>query len=169
MVVGIFIVGLGIGNLYFHLNGWYVALSLVILAFGEMGSSPRIQEYISTIAPQEKVGLYMGYSFLPMAVGNVIGGLLSGSLYASMSDKYHFLRDYLVKHNIAQQDDIAGMDDAILFSQTLSKLDKTSLELNQILYDTYQPGKIWLVFASIGLTTAVLLFLYNSFVMKGNK
>ena len=52
---------------------------IVLVAFGEMISSPRIQEYITWIAPKEKAGLYMGSNFL--AIG--IGGLLSGVVYTS--------------------------------------------------------------------------------------
>jgi dipeptide/tripeptide permease len=165
MVGGIFVVVLGMGQLYFHINGWYVALSLVILAFGEMASSPRIQEYISTIAPSDKVGLYMGYSFLPVAAGNVLGGLLSGKLYASLSDKYSFLRDFLISNGYEQSDRITSMDDALLFQETLSKLGMTSLELNEMLYELYQPGQIWLIFGGIGLFTGILLFFYNHFLL----
>ncbi|RPJ43793.1 MAG: MFS transporter, partial [Candidatus Latescibacterota bacterium] len=44
-----------------------VFLGIFLFAFGEMISSPRIQEYITWIAPKEKAGLYMGSNFL--AVG----------------------------------------------------------------------------------------------------
>ena len=166
MTVGIVIVVIGMGQLLFHVNGWFVIMSLVILAFGEMASSPRIQEYISRIAPKEKVALYMGYSFLPLAGGNIIGGLLSGKLYGTMSDKYTFLRDYLVKNGITTYDKISGADNAVLFKNSLTELDITAAELNNLLYTTYHPGNIWLVFAGIGLGTALLLFLYNKFVLK---
>lgn len=165
MVGGIFVVVIGLGQLYFHVNGWYVALSLVILAFGEMASSPRIQEYISSISPPDKVGLYMGYSFLPLAAGNLIGGLLSGNLYGSLSDKYTFLRDYLITNGYETLDKIKDMDDGLLFKQSLAKLDMTTTELNQLLYTTYNPGTIWLIFGGIGIVTGVLLFLYNRFVL----
>ena len=166
MVAGIFIVVVGLGQIYFHISGWYVALSLVILAFGEMISSPRIQEYISTIAPEQKVGLYMGYSFLPVAGGNVLGGLLSGQLYGKLSDKYVLLRKYLIDQGLAESDKITGVDDAVLFNDSLEKLKLTSLQLNQLLYENYHPGRIWLIFAGIGILTGFSLFLYNRFLLK---
>jgi dipeptide/tripeptide permease len=165
MVGGIFVVSLAVGQLYFYVNGWHVALSLVILAFGEMASSPRIQEYISGIAPPEKVGLYMGYSFLPVAGGNVLGGLLSGKLYGSMSDKFYFLRDYLVSNGYGTADQFEKTDDALLFNESLQTLGMDARQLNMMLYETYQPGTIWLVFAGIGFGTCILLFLYNKFVL----
>ena len=51
-----------------------VFLGIFLFAVGEMISSPRIQEYITWIAPKEKAGLYMGANFLAVA----IGGLMSG-------------------------------------------------------------------------------------------
>ena len=139
--------------------------SLVVLAFGEMTSSPRIQEYIGRIAPKDKVALYMGYSFLPLAGGNLLGGLLSGNLYGSLSDKYAFLKDYLVNNGHDSMERIITMDDAVLFSESCEKLNMTAGELNQVLYTTYEPGTIWLVFAGIGLMTGVLLFVYNRRVL----
>jgi len=166
MIVGIFVVALAFLQMYYYVNGWLIALSLVTLAFGEMASSPRIQEYISRIAPKEKVALYMGYSFLPLAGGNLLGGLLSGKLYGSLSDKYTFLRTYLVENEHYQLKDIAEIDDAVLFNSSLETLNMNAHELTQTLYNTYQPGTIWLVFVAIGLGTAALLLLYNRFILK---
>jgi dipeptide/tripeptide permease len=56
-----------------------VFLGITLFAIGEMITSPRIQEYITWIAPKEKAGLYMGSNFL----GTMIGATLSG-LYASL-------------------------------------------------------------------------------------
>jgi POT family proton-dependent oligopeptide transporter len=52
-----------------------VFLGILLFAFGEMITSPRIQEYITWIAPKEKAGLYMGCNFL----ATCIGGLTSGA------------------------------------------------------------------------------------------
>jgi dipeptide/tripeptide permease len=65
-----------------------VFLGIFFFALGEMISSPRIQEYITWIAPKEKAGLYMGTNFL--AVG--LGGLTSGGytwLYGKLRDGGH--------------------------------------------------------------------------------
>ena len=57
-----------------------VFLGVFMFAIGEMISSPRIQEYITWIAPKEKAGLYMGTNFL----ATFIGGSLSGIYTAIM-------------------------------------------------------------------------------------
>ncbi len=56
-----------------------VFLGIFLFAVGEMITSPRIQEYITWIAPKEKAGLYMGSNFLATAVG----AFASGPLYTS--------------------------------------------------------------------------------------
>lgn len=57
-----------------------VFLGIFLFAVGEMITSPRIQEYITWIAPKEKAGLYMGSNFL----GLMIGGFTSGFVYTSL-------------------------------------------------------------------------------------
>ena len=60
--------------------GW-VFLGILLFAMGEMISSPRIQEYITWIAPKEKAGLYMGSNFLALGIGGGLSGVVYSSLY----------------------------------------------------------------------------------------
>lgn len=108
----------------------------------------------------------MGYSFLPLAGGNIIGGLLSGSLYGKLSDKYAFLKDYVSREGIEKMEVVKDMDGAVLFNQTVDKLGISPVELTEILYQQYHPGNIWLVFSAIGVITSILLFFYNRFVLR---
>ena len=52
-----------------------------------MASSPRIQEYITWIAPKEKAGLYGGMNFLAV----MIGAALSGVTYTALSGYFNGL------------------------------------------------------------------------------
>jgi dipeptide/tripeptide permease len=63
--------------------------SLIVLAFGEMTQSARYYEYISRLAPPGQQGLYMGYAFLPIAVGYFIAGPLGGYLLHQFGDVLH--------------------------------------------------------------------------------
>jgi POT family proton-dependent oligopeptide transporter len=69
-----------------------VFLGIFIFAIGEMTSSPRIQEYITWIAPKEKAGLYMGMNFLAVMIGAALSGItytaLSGYFNAMGSPEY---------------------------------------------------------------------------------
>ena len=66
-----------------------VFLGIFLFAFGEMASSPRIQEYITWIAPKEKAGLYMGSNFLPIALGGVLSGFVYTSFYGILGRLDH--------------------------------------------------------------------------------
>jgi dipeptide/tripeptide permease len=61
-----------------------IFLGIFLFAVGEMIASPRIQEYITWIAPKEKAGLYMGTNFLAI----MIGGALSGKTYTTLYGKF---------------------------------------------------------------------------------
>lgn len=166
MFFGIAVIAAGYSIYSISNGGMYLLLGIVIIAFGEMASSPRIQEYISRIAPSDKIALYMGYSFLPLAGGNVIGGLLSGTLYGRLSDKYAFLNDYIAENNIQLNGDISSMDGAQIFTQVQTQLNISAEELTLILFNQYNPGTIWIVFASIGIATSLLLIIYNKLLIK---
>jgi MFS family permease len=69
-----------------------VFLGIFIFAVGEMVSSPRIQEYLTWIAPKEKAGLYMGMNFLAVMIGAALSGItytrLSGHFNSQGSPEY---------------------------------------------------------------------------------
>jgi len=63
--------------------------ALVVLALGEITQSARYYEYISRLAPPGQQGLYMGYAFLPIAIGYFIAGPLGGYLLHEFGDVLH--------------------------------------------------------------------------------
>jgi Na+/melibiose symporter-like transporter len=64
---------------------WMTVAAISIFAVGEGLQSPRYYEYVATLAPREQVGTYMGFAFLPIAIGTFVAGWSSG---------------YLVKHYV---------------------------------------------------------------------
>lgn len=44
--------------------------------------APRYYEYVANLAPPEQVGTYMGFAFLPVAIGTFVAGALGGKLVA---------------------------------------------------------------------------------------
>ena len=76
-------------NTTIHIGSWSVAIegmpvyamiALVVLAIGEMVQSPRYYEYVSRLAPPGQQGTFMGFAFLPIAIGFVIAGQIGGRL-----------------------------------------------------------------------------------------
>ncbi|MFY9690535.1 MAG: MFS transporter [Candidatus Acidiferrales bacterium] len=66
-----------------------LGVMLVILALGELTQASRYYEYCSRLAPPEQQGLYMGYAFLPIAIGDLAGGALGGYLLHEFGDVLH--------------------------------------------------------------------------------
>jgi dipeptide/tripeptide permease len=65
-----------------------IFVGIFFFAIGEMMASPRIQEYITWIAPREKAGLYMGANFLATAFGAFSGPIYTG-LYGHFDKAGH--------------------------------------------------------------------------------
>lgn len=57
-------------------------VAIVIFAIGEATQAPRYYEYVADLAPKEQVGTYMGFAFLPVAIGTFVSGATSGQLVA---------------------------------------------------------------------------------------
>nr|NQU90484.1 MFS transporter [Bacteroidota bacterium] len=148
-------------------NPFFLFLSILIFGLGEMASSPKITEYIGKIAPKEKVALYMGASFIPLAGGNFFAGILSGDVYGRMSDKITLLQWEVAARGleIPHISDSFTQNDYILRASQL--MGMTERQMTNFLWDTYHPNQIWLVFAAIGLGTVILLFLYDRFILSG--
>ena len=94
-----------------------VIFLLIVVALGEITLSPRYYEYISRLAPSGQQGTYMGFAFLPLGIGSLIGGTFGGFLI------HHFGE---VKH---------------------------------------RPEMMWVVITTIGVLTAILLWIYDRFVL----
>jgi predicted MFS family arabinose efflux permease len=63
-----------------------MGVMLVVLALGELTQASRYYEYCSRLAPPDQQGLYMGYAFLPIAIGYAIAGPLGGYLLHQFGD-----------------------------------------------------------------------------------
>ena len=68
---------------------WAAVLSLFVLALGEIIQSPRYYEYISRLAPPGQQGTYMGFAFLPIGIGSLIGGWFGGTLMHHFGEVTH--------------------------------------------------------------------------------
>lgn len=166
MTSGIIVASVGLALSFATNNPFFLVISLLIFAVGEMSSSPKINEYIGRIAPKDKVALYMGASFIPMAGGNLAAGFISGDVYGRMSDKIYLLREELASRGVSVPEISERFTQNDMLNLGAEKLRMTQQELTTYLWNTYQPGKIWIVLFVIGITTAFALFLYDYFIMR---
>jgi POT family proton-dependent oligopeptide transporter len=95
---------------------WTCYVAIFVLALGEIVHQPRYYEYISRLAPPGQQGTYMGFAFLPLGIGSLVGGWLGGRIM------HHF--GEVTRH----------------------------------------PRIAWVVISGIGLTTALLLLIYDRLV-----
>ena len=89
MTLGLVISSLSWLFLAIHPSTLGFVAALIVLALGEITQSARYYEYISRLAPSGQQGLYMGYAFLPIAIGYFIAGPLGGYLLHEFGDVLH--------------------------------------------------------------------------------
>lgn len=73
----------------FHASVWAAVLTLFVVALGEMTLSPRYYEYVSRLAPPGQQGTYMGFAFVPIGIGSLVGGWFMGRLLHHFGDMKH--------------------------------------------------------------------------------
>ena len=88
------ILGTVLSSLSWLIVAWWptvpgAVLSLGFLALGEIIQAPRYYEYIATLAPAEQQGTYMGFAFLPIGIGSLIGGWFGGRLMHDFAEVAH--------------------------------------------------------------------------------
>lgn len=158
MVTGIVISSIGMALTLMTQNVIFIIAALFIFAIGEMAASPKITEYIGRIAPADKKALYMGYSFIPLFLGILFAGYISGNVYQMMSDKHSFLDTELQKQGLTISEELSKNE---YFNKAASLMERTPGELTNYLWQTYHPYNIWILLLGIGLLAAFSLWLYN--------
>jgi len=55
-------------------------IGIGIYAMGEATQAPRFYEYVSSLAPKDQIGTFMGFAFLPVAIGSFSAGKVADTL-----------------------------------------------------------------------------------------
>lgn len=58
-----------------------IGVAIFVLAIGEIIYSAHFYKYLGSIAPPNQVGMYMGFAFLPIGLGDFFGGFMAGRLF----------------------------------------------------------------------------------------
>jgi proton-dependent oligopeptide transporter, POT family len=80
IIIGTFITGISWMILAFHPSMWGAIATIVVLAIGEIVHQPRYYEYVSRLAPPGQQGTYMGFAFVPLGIGSLVGGWFGGKV-----------------------------------------------------------------------------------------
>jgi len=89
VIIGTLISALAWLILVAHPTGFLVIVTLFAISLGEITQAPRYYEYISHLAPSGQQGTYMGFAFLPIGIGSLIGGWFGGLLFHQFGEVMH--------------------------------------------------------------------------------
>jgi dipeptide/tripeptide permease len=89
VILGTLISGLSWLILAFWSSYWGAVLSIFVLALGEITQAPKYYEYIAKLAPAEQQGTYMGFAFLPIGIGSLVGGWFGGTMLHHFGEVQH--------------------------------------------------------------------------------
>lgn len=170
MMGGILVLAGGLGLMFSMNSGWMVLFGVLVFALGEMASSPKFTEYIGRIAPEDKKGLYMGTSFLPIGASHLLAGWISGRPYEKVADKIYLLKAEVAKRGLSvpeitdqfAKDQFTKND---YFKEAARQMNLSESQLTDFLWVNYHPGQIWMLFAGIAVSATVLLFIYDRMIL----
>jgi dipeptide/tripeptide permease len=169
IMTGTVILAAGLVIMFLTRNPYIVLAGVLIFAIGEMASSPKYTEYIGRIAPADKKGLYMGSSFLPFAAGHYAAGWVSGEPYEAIADKFYLLRRAATENGFSLPELSGTFTQTQLYEKAQELFGMNAAELTNFLWTSYNPQKIWIFFGSMALSAAILIFLYDKFIIRRSK
>jgi POT family proton-dependent oligopeptide transporter len=89
IIIGTLITSLSWLILAFHPTVLACYITIFVLALGEIIHQPRYYEYISRLAPPGQQGTYMGFAFLPLGIGSLVGGWFGGRVMHHYAEIEH--------------------------------------------------------------------------------
>jgi dipeptide/tripeptide permease len=191
IVIGIGISAAGIYALGMSMNGWWTIAAIATFSMGEMMASPTKMRYLAGIAPPGKEGLYMGYANFTVGIGWSIGSVVAGNLYQESGDKIVLAKKYMEANAEQTNATIAslkedgklldffgkGAEKAGDLAGSLSELKKEKAleffemaynmdawQTRELLWSTYEPYSMWLLFTGIGLASMLAILIYDRVV-----
>ena len=166
MVRGFIIAAIGIGLTFYTNNVMFTIIGTVIFAIGEMTTNPTFSSFIALISPKGKEALYQGTYFLPVAAGNYLTQFISGDLYQKWSDKLSLLQTEMATRGITMPEITKEFSKNDYFALAEQKLGMGHWEMTSMLWDSYNPNKLWYVIVGIGAFTITALYFYDKLVIK---
>jgi len=166
MMTGFIVCSGGMALTVFTANPYFILGAILIFGVGEMAGSPKITEYIGKIAPKDKTALYIGMSYLPVALGSLLAGYISGPVYAKMSDKLNLLKTEVSKRSLNIPEIDKNFTQTDYYNKAGELMNMNQQELTKFLWDTYHPNNIWMVLLGIGIIAVLGLLFYDRVLVK---
>ena len=164
MVIGIGISCVAIYALGVSMNGWFTLLAIGGFSLGEITASPRKSEYLASLAPKGREGLYLGYVNATQAIGWTLGSVLAGRLYEAGGDKTILARRMLQDRFGQDAATVAAMQKTAVLPELSRLLETDAAGATRLLWETYSPNSMWAIFALIGVSSMIGLMIYGKLV-----
>ena len=99
---------------------------------------------------------------MPTAIGWAYGSFLAGQIYDRMGDKANLALRFLgERHGIT-----SGVERTEAMQRLQEVLGVDAAQATRLLWHTYDPWRLWIPFASIGIASAIAIFFYARWVRK---
>ncbi len=166
MISGFLVCTIGMAMTLFFQNVIFTMVAILVFSLGEMAGSPKITEYIGRIAPADKKALYMGYSFIPVFLGNILAGVISGPVFQNIADKVTLVKRFVTENGLSVDSNLSQSE---FFNAAASQAGMTPNELTQHLWEIYTPSNMWMVVFAIGIFATIALFIYNQWLTRSER
>ncbi|MBS9766532.1 MAG: MFS transporter [Flavobacteriaceae bacterium] len=166
MIRGFIIACVGIGITFYTNNVMFTVIGTMIFAIGEMTTNPTFSSFIALISPKGKEALYQGTYFLPIAAGNYLTKIISGTLYQKWSDKLSLLQTEMTSRSIQMPEISDTFTKNNYFELAQEKLGMNHWQMTEMLWNNYNPNKIWYVVCGVGFVTIMALSIYDKVVIR---
>jgi POT family proton-dependent oligopeptide transporter len=162
MFFGFVIAGLGVYAAGSSRSIYICLAGIACFSVGEMLCSPKMNEYLGVIAPADKKALYMGYANIPMALGWGYGSFIGGQIYERAGEKAGLALRYMSE--VLKLKELPARTQA--FARLTEMLGRNPAQVTQLLWDQYDPSRVWTPFAIAALVAGLALFAFNHFARK---
>ena len=157
MFLGFFTASLGVYTAGSSMSIYFCLAGIACFSVGEMLCSPKMNEYLGVIAPADKKALFMGYANIPLALGWGYGSFLGGQIYARAGEKAGLALRYMSE--VLKVQELPDRSQA--FAVLTDMLGQSPAQVTRLLWDTYDPSRVWTPFALAGIAAAIALFIFN--------
>ncbi len=161
IIVGIGVSAIAIYGLGMAVAGWWTLAMIGLFSLGEMSASPTKLRYLADIAPPGKQGLYMGYANMTVGIGWSLGSIVAGELYQQSGDKIVLARRYLIEQLGQPAAEIMSVPREKVLPLLQDAANVDSWGARDLLWNTYNPSGMWVIFTLIGIGSLVCIFLYD--------
>ena len=167
MILGYFLCSMGLALTFMTRNPVMPFFSMLIFSIGQMIAIPKLLEFIKRISPPGKDAMYMGGLFLlPLAAGGLLSWPLSGIIFQRLSDKVTMLRSYLLTKDITLPPITENFTKNDFFSQSSKLLHLTDSQVSDLLWNTFHPNQIWIIYTLVCLLAVIGLVAFQGYIFK---